>query len=84
MTREGLHKLKDISNWEKDEDLNQWRNPKLPSNQTGQWNQLTNLMVGVAPIDKNIKDLYIWEPIGGDYTVRTGYQKLHENQNQQD
>ena len=82
MTREGLHKLNDISIWEMNGDWKQWAKPNLPQDLIGQWNQLTTLLAGATPIDKNNKDSYIWEPTRGEYTVRTGYQKLQESQNQ--
>ena len=84
MIKEGLHKLSNISTWEIDGDWKQWAKPNIPFNLTNEWDKLISLLVGEAPIDKNKNDIHIWEPIGGDYTVKIGYQKLHEKQNHQE
>lgn len=78
MIREWYKKLKDISNWELDGVWKQWTKPNLPIDLKNQWNLMTSLLIGVAPIGKNIKDAYYRKPTGGEYLVNNGYKKIQE------
>jgi len=42
------------------------------------------LLAGAAPINKESQDSYIWDPIGGKFTIKSGYnflQKYHNYEN---
>jgi len=41
-------------------------------------------LLGAAPINKEEQDGFIWDPNGGEYIVKSGYNLLQEHQSQQD
>eukprot|EP00253_Pinus_taeda_P022784 PITA_22784 len=71
--------LYDISSWNQ----NRWRDWKqlhLPQDLKELWHNLKTSLSGLAPINKEKEDRYIWDTCGGPFSVREGYKSL-QNRN---
>lgn len=45
----------------------------LPNRLKNQWDDMKITLAGAAPINKKIHDSYVWEPSGGNFTVKSRY-----------
>eukprot|EP00253_Pinus_taeda_P003539 PITA_03539 len=70
--------LFDISQWNQN-DWKGWKSLALPPNLENSWAELKNSLSGLAPINKTTEDKFIWDPIGGNYTVKDGYKSLQNS-----
>eukprot|EP00253_Pinus_taeda_P009881 PITA_09881 len=71
--------LYDISSW----NHNRWRDWKelqLPQDLKESWHNLKSSLSGIAPVNKEKEDTYIWDSRGGSFSVREGYKSL-QNRN---
>ena len=75
MEEKNLNTLYSISQWDQNIWL-KWKMPTIPQRLKRQWEALKILLAGVAPINKQEQDEYFWGTIGGNYTVKSGYNHL--------
>jgi len=80
MEEKGIFSLFSISEWNQDR-WTAWKRPTLPNRLADQWEDLKALLYASASINKQNKDTYIWDPSGGDYTVKSGYNFLQNDSN---
>lgn len=83
LEEKGTTSLYSISEWEQNR-WTTWRVQFLPDRLKNQWEELKLLLAGAAPINKESQDSYIWDPIGGKFTIKLGYnflQKYHNYEN---
>lgn len=80
MKEKGISSLFSISEWNQDR-WAAWKRPALPSCLADQWEELKALLYGSPPINKQNKDTYIWDPSGGDYSIKSGYNFLYNYSN---
>lgn len=58
-----------------------WRVQSLLDKPKNQLEELKLLLVGASPINKESQDNYIWDPNGGKFTVKLGYNFLQNYNN---
>lgn len=83
MEEKRINTLYSISEWDQENWL-RWKTPTIPTRLKSQWEKLKTHFSGAAPINREEQDDFIWEPNGGEYTVKSGYNLLQEHQSQQD
>ena len=83
MEERRINALYSISEWDHNNWL-EWKIPTIPKNLKGQWEKLKSHLTGVAPINREEHDDFVWDPNGREYTVKSWYNVLQEKQNQQD
>lgn len=79
MEEKGITFLYSISNWDQNRWI-AWRMQALPNRLKNQWEDLKLLLAGIAPINKRSQDSYIWDPSGGNFTLKSSY-KFFQNHN---
>lgn len=75
MEETSLTTLHSISEWEQNIQTN-WRVSALPSRLRSQWEELKTFLVGATPTKIEYQDEFIWNPYGGNYTLKSGYNYL--------
>jgi len=80
MEAKNLHSLFDISVWKHNSWL-AWRDLPLSNNLRKQWADLKISLTGSAPLNKEPRDSFIWDPSGGHFTVKDGYKLLQSSPN---
>lgn len=78
MEAKNLNSLYDISLWDHNSWLD-WKDLPLPNNLRDQWADLKISLSGSAPINKAAGDRFIWDPSGGNFTIKDGYKLLQES-----
>eukprot|EP00253_Pinus_taeda_P035074 PITA_35074 len=71
--------LYDISSWNKNR-WRDWKELQLPQDLKELWHNLKSSLSGLAPINKEKEDIYIWDTCGGPFSVREAYKSL-QNRN---
>lgn len=80
MEAKSIHSLYDILVWDH-HNWFAWRDLPLPNHLKNQWANLKRTLMGVAPINKSTQDNYVWDPSGGKFIVKYGYQLLQSSYN---
>lgn len=62
--------LQDKNSW------HDWKDLPLPINLRDKWADLKISLSGLAPTNKEACDRFIWDPSGGNFTVKDGYKLL--------
>lgn len=75
-----IHSLYEISVWDHNS-WSTWRDLPLPNHLKNQWGDLKRTLMGVAPTNKSAQDSFVWDPSGGKFTVKDGYQLLQSSNN---
>eukprot|EP00253_Pinus_taeda_P028873 PITA_28873 len=70
--------LFDISQWNQNE-WKGWKPLALPPDLENSWADLKTSLSGLAPTNKSSEDKFIWDPNGGNYTVKDGYKTLQNS-----
>eukprot|EP00253_Pinus_taeda_P008659 PITA_08659 len=71
--------LYDISSWNQNI-WRVWKELQLPQDLKESWYNLKSSLSGIAPVNKEKEDTYIWDSCGGSFSVREGYKSL-QNRN---
>lgn len=82
MEEQSFNTLYSISDWDQDNWV-RWKKLAIPPRIKIKWEILKVHLAGAVPINIEEQDDFVWDPNGGDYTVKSRYnlpQKLH-NQN---
>ncbi len=82
MSTNGIFNLNDISLW-KNGNWAEWRTPNLPRNLKSQSNSVINLLKRVSPLSLDSQDSFIWDPNGGEYSVKSGYLTIQAQKDKQ-
>lgn len=67
--------LYDISAWNQNR-WSEWKELHLPQDLKDLWLNLKSSLSGLAPINKEKDDRYIWDTCGGSFSVKEGYKSL--------
>eukprot|EP00253_Pinus_taeda_P017923 PITA_17923 len=67
--------LYDISSWNQNK-WSEWKELHLPQDLQDLWLNLKSSLSGLAPINKEKEDRYIWDTCGGSFSVKEGYKSL--------
>lgn len=78
MEEKNLNTLYSISEWDQNTWI-RWRVLALPPRLKSQWEALKIRLVGVVPINKDDQDEFVWDPNGGNYTLKLGYNYLQNH-----
>ena len=80
--KNGTTQLVQISNWSQENGIwTGWKSPPIPPALFLQWETLTCMLKGVAPIKQVQQDTFRWNPTTGAFSVKSCYIKLQDQGN---
>lgn len=75
MEAKKLNSLYDISTWDQNS-WQDWKRLSPPNHLRDLWSELKLSLSGSAPTNNSTEDRFVWDPNGGNYTVKEGYKIL--------
>lgn len=78
MEAKNMTSLFDISIWDHNS-WHDWKGLPLPNDLRDLWTDLETSLSGSAPTNKVADHRYIWDPSGGNITIKEGYKLLQAN-----
>jgi len=80
LNNRGIFYLDQISRWDPLSHIwLGWTFPTIPNDINNSLSALLSLLHGKAPIKKNEKDGFQWDPSGSDYSIQAGHQHINYN-----
>ena len=83
MEEQSFNTLYSISDWDQNKQV-RWKKLATPPRVKIKWEILKVHLARAAPVNKGEQDDFVWDPNGGDYTVKLRYNLLQKLHNQND